>query len=70
MHKKLMALAVTGALAAPLAVQAQSTVQIYGVAEIEYGYIDQGNGRPSADYMESTGSYLGFKGTESLGGGL
>jgi predicted porin len=70
MHKKLMALAVTGALAAPLAVQAQSTVQIYGVAEVEYGRVDQGNGRPTADYMESTGSYLGFKGTESLGGGL
>jgi predicted porin len=73
MHKKLLAVAVAGALAAPMLAQAASsgsTVQIYGVAEIEHGYIDQGNGRPSTDYVESTGSYLGFKGTESLGGGM
>ena len=70
MHKKLIAAAVAGLLAAPVVAQAQSTVQIYGVAEWEYGYLDQGNGRPRVDYNEVTGSYLGFKGTESLGGGL
>lgn len=70
MQKKLIAAAVAGVLAAPLAAQAQSTVQIYGVANWEYGYLDQGNGRPKVDYHEVTGSYLGFKGQESLGGGL
>jgi len=70
MQKKLIAAAVAGVLAAPVIAQAQSTVQIYGVAEWEYGVIDQGNGRPRVDYNESTGSYLGFKGEESLGGGL
>ena len=70
MQKRLMAAAVAGALAVPAIALAQSTVQIYGTAEVEYGWIDQGSGRPNADYMESTGSYLGFKGTESLGGGM
>ena len=70
MHKKLMAAAVAGVLAAPVIAQAQSTVQIYGVAEWEYGVLEQGNGRPRVDYNEVTGSYLGFRGTESLGGGL
>jgi predicted porin len=70
MHKKLMAAAVAGVLAAPVVAQAQSTVQIYGVAEWEYGRLEQGNGRPTVDYNEVTGSYLGFKGTEALGGGL
>ncbi len=73
MHKELLAVAVAGALAAPMLAQAASsgsTVQIYGVAQFEHAYLDQGNGRPSTDYVESTGSYLGFKGTESLGGGM
>ena len=56
MQKKLMAAAVAGVLAAPVIAQAQSTVQIYGVAEWEYGYLDQGNGRPNVDYNEVTGS--------------
>lgn len=70
MQKKVLAMAVAGVLAAPGAVLAQSTVQIYGQAQFEHGYLDQGAGRPSTDYVESTGSYLGFKGTESLGGGM
>ncbi len=73
MHKKLLAVAVAGALAAPMLAQAASsgsTVQIYGVAQFEHGYLDQGSGRPSTDYVESTGSLIGFKGTESLGGGM
>ena len=70
MHKKLIAAAVSGLLAAPVVAQAQSTVQIYGVAEWGYGVLEQGNGRPRVDYNEVTGSYLGFRGTESLGGGL
>ena len=70
MQKKLMAAAVVGALAVPAMAVAQSTVQIYGTAQWEQGYIDQGDGRPSTDYNESTGSYIGFRGTENLGGGL
>ena len=70
MQKRLLAAAVAGALAAPAIALAQSTVQIYGQAQFEYGRLDQGKGRPSTDYLESTGSYLGFRGTEALGGGL
>jgi len=70
MQKKLMAAAVAGVLAAPVVAQAQSTVQIYGVANWEYGILEQGPGRPKVDYNEVTGSYLGFRGTESLGGGI
>ncbi len=73
MYKKLMTVAVAGALVMPSMAQAASsgsTVQIYGQAQFEHAYIDQGAGRPSTDYVESTGSFLGFKGMESLGGGL
>ena len=72
MNKKLMAVAVAGALAAPALAFAQaSTVQIYGKITYEYGIADQGNGRPNVDYADSPGgSAIGFKGEEKLGGGL
>ena len=72
MKKKLMAVAVAGALAAPAAVLAQSsTVQIYGNITYEYGIADQGSNRPSTDYADSPGgSAIGFRGEEKLGGGL
>jgi predicted porin len=72
MKKKLMAVAVAGALAAPAAVLAQtSTVQIYGNITYEYGIGDQGQGRPSVDYADNPGgSNIGFRGEEKLGGGL
>jgi len=72
MKKKLMAVAVAGALAAPAAVLAQtSTVQIYGNITYEYGIIDQGAGQRSTDYADSPGgSAIGFRGEEKLGGGL
>ena len=75
MQKRLLVAAVAGALAAPGMVLAAgagagSTVQIYGQAEWEHGYLDQGSGRPKVDYQETTGSYLGFRGTEALGGGM
>jgi len=72
MNKKLMAVAVAGALGAPaLALAQASTVQIYGKAVIEYGYVNQGNGKPNADIMQAPGGVsVGFKGTEALGGGL
>jgi predicted porin len=47
-----------------------ATVQVYGKAFFEYGYADQGDGRPKSDYLQSPGSAVGFKGQENLGGGL
>lgn len=50
MHKKLLAVAVAGALGAPgIALAQASTVQIYGTMYLEYGYADQGTrGTPAA----------------------
>jgi len=72
MQKKLMAVAVAGALVAPALAFAQtSTVQIYGRAVIEYGYVDQGDGKNKTDMLQTPGgSAIGFKGEEKLGGGL
>ena len=72
MHKKLIAVAVAGALGAPMLVYAQaSTVQLYGSVRSEYGRIDEGGTRATYDRLENPGSsYIGFRGTEKLGGGL
>ncbi len=75
MNKKVMALAVAGAFAAPAAALAQaSNVQIYGTAYMEYSYAKQGLGTlgslVNADLLQSPGSEIGFKGEEDLGGGL
>jgi len=71
MHKKLMAVAVAGTLAAPLLAVAQSTVQIYGRVTYEYGVADGGDRYDSTDYADTPGgSAIGFKGVESLGGGM
>jgi predicted porin len=72
MQKKLMAVAVAGALGAPAVALAQaSTVQIYGNLTYEYAIIDQGVGMPKTDYADNPGgSAIGFRGEEKLGGGL
>jgi predicted porin len=76
MNKKLMAVAVAGALAAPAAVMAQSTVQMYGSVYMEYSFVNQGtsaNGLSDAanvDMLQTPGSNIGFKGEEKLGGGM
>ena len=77
MQKKLMAIAVAGALGAPAVALAQaSTVQVYGQITYEYGIAEQGDaapgvGRPSVDYADTPGgSAIGFRGEEKLGGGL
>ena len=78
MQKKLLAVAVAGALGSPAVVLAQtSTVQIYGTMYVEYSFADQGNsaaaGNPAlsdADFLQTPGSNIGFKGEEKLGGGL
>lgn len=73
MRKKLMAAAVAGALIAPAAAMAQTT--IYGVFQVEYGLYDPadlaGGVKPhSADGFNSGASRLGFRGEEKLGGGM
>ena len=71
MQKKLISVAVAGALFAPaLALGQTSTVQIYGRLTYEYGYAEQ-VGRPDGDFASSPGgSAIGFKGEEKLGGNL
>jgi len=75
MQKKLLALAVAGALA-PAAAMAQSTVEIYGRANLS---IDQwrakGSTSGTGDFnsrmrIVDSGSRLGFRVNEGLGGGM
>jgi predicted porin len=75
MQKKLIAVAVAGALAAPAAALAQSTVQMYGSIYMEYAFTspgtDNAGGKPaSVDILQAPGSNIGFKGEEKLGGGM
>ena len=78
MNKKVMAVAVAGAFAAPTAALAQaSNVQIYGTMYLEYSYAHQGQlasatggDLVNADILQTPGSEIGFKGEEALGGGL
>jgi len=72
MQRKLMAVAVAGVFAAPAIALAQSsTVQLYGRITYEYGYADQGDGKPNTDVAQTPGgSALGVRGEEKLGGGL
>ena len=70
MKKSLIAFAVLGACAA--GASAQSTVTLYGVVDVGLERTDLSPG-PSATRLSSgiqSGSRLGFKGTEDLGGGL
>jgi predicted porin len=73
MNKKVMAVAVAGALAAPGVALAQTT--IYGKLNAQYGFVSQmdddakGAGRESADGFNSGASYVGVRGEEKLGGG-
>jgi len=81
MQKKLLAVAVAGALGAPAVALAQNaTVQVFGRLYAEYGYINQGATSPVAapvagtdlntvDFLQNPGSELGFRGEEKLGGG-
>ncbi len=72
MQKKLIVAAVAGALVAPALAYAQSsTVQLYGRAVIEYGYVDQGGNKERLDMLQTPGgSAIGLKGEEKLGGGM
>ncbi len=72
MQKKIIALAVAGILAAPVA--AQAGVEVYGKARLSVGVISNddttANREDSKLSISSHASRLGFKGTEDLGSGL
>lgn len=72
MKKSALALAVLGATAG--AAVAQSNVTIYGVADSGISYRDSGAAGDSKTWRlesgQQSGSRLGFKGSEDLGGGL
>lgn len=84
MQKKLIALAVAGMVAAPLAM-AQSNVTIYGIADVGFTYGSSHSGiydpvtdsvgnkaksRTGLDSGRRGGSRIGFRGTEDLGNGM
>jgi predicted porin len=71
MNKSLLALAVMAACAGTAS--AQTNVTIYGVVDAGIAYKDDGNPAGKTWTLESgqqSGSRLGFKGSEDLGGGL
>lgn len=76
MNKKLMALAVTGALFAPAAAMAQaSNVVVYGIMDVDLQVVSAtgstaGNSIPSREKVDSNSSRLGFRGEEPLGNGM
>ncbi len=69
MKKNLPALAVLALLCG--AAYAQSSVTLYGVADVGIGKMSgQKTGMISGDVVNHTTSYIGFRGIEDLGGGL
>ena len=73
MQKKLLTLAVTGALAAPAAALAQ--VEVYGTIHMSFNYMKYGDstsGIPSVTKFDvaSHASNIGVRARENLGGGL
>jgi predicted porin len=75
MQKKLLTMAVAGALAAPCIALAQSSVEVYGTINMAFGkfkYSEGTAGAPSIskwDVSQGASNY-GLRGRESLGGGL
>src|SRR5512132_2305415 len=74
MNKKLVALAVAGAFALPMAAQAQTAnVTMYGRANVDMEFVSGtlANGtNPHVFRVSSNSSRWGVRGSESLGGGL
>lgn len=69
MKKSLLALSILGAFAG--VAQAQTNVTMYGVADAGFARLDNGTAKVTKlDSGIYSGSRLGFKGTEDLGGGL
>lgn len=70
MQKKLIALALASAFAAP-AFAATSNVDIYGVLNVSVDRVDSNQtGKDKSTSVNSNASRIGFKGSEDLGGGL
>lgn len=75
MKRKLIALAIAGAFAAPAVALAQaSNVTIYGTANVDFENVKASGGAvagvPSRNRVSQNSSNIGFKGVEDLGGGL
>jgi predicted porin len=72
MNKKVMAVAIAGALAAPAAMAQTSTVQIGGFVQFFYFShdIDNSNVGQRGDFMRDSESNVRIRGEEKLGGGL
>src|SRR5438045_4398442 len=74
MQKKLLTMAVAGALAAPCIALAQSSVEVYGTINMAFGkfkYSESGTTPSVAKWDVAQGaSNYGLRGRESLGGGL
>jgi len=68
MQKKLIALALASAFATP-AFAATSNVDVYGVANMSFDNVKSDN-TERRNRVSSNNSYIGFKGSEDLGGGL
>jgi predicted porin len=73
MHKKLLTLAVAGALGAPAVALAQ--VEVYGTIHMSLNYMDYGAGTAGAPAVKkfdvaSHASNVGVRGRENVGGGL
>ncbi|HKJ76636.1 MAG TPA: porin [Gammaproteobacteria bacterium] len=82
MNKKLIAIAIAGAMSAPFAANAGEAT-IYGVMDVSVDHIDndelmddpatvadESNGEESGLGVSSNSSRIGFKGSEDLGGGM
>jgi len=78
MNKKLVAVAVAGMLAAPMAAQAQTAnVTLYGRLNLDMEVVNakqdapaQGSPKSNMFFVKSNSSRLGVRGSEALGGGL
>ena len=77
MNKKLLAVAVAGAFAAPAVVFAQSSVTLFGIADVAYVSKKHtaGDGTTHSKFTGmgdglNAGNRVGFRGSEDLGGGL
>ncbi|MCL5669359.1 MAG: porin [Gammaproteobacteria bacterium] len=70
MKKKLLAVAIAGAVAAPVAMADEGNVTIYGQANAAIESTDDGSTTDRTTNVASNGSRLGVKGWEALGNGL
>jgi predicted porin len=72
MNKKLMAIGIAAALAAPFV--AQAGVEVYGDARMSVDFSDNGDNNTGQEKskasVSSNASYIGFRGDEDLGNGM